>query len=434
MPDQVQLAAESSTQSPWELYSPRERQTFLFVLFLVGTSHNIDRNIIGVLLEQIKAEFQISDTLLGMLSGLSFALVYATLAIPIARWADRGDRKSIITLSLSVWNLMTVCCGLATGFWQLAMARFGVGTGEAGANAPAQSLLADYYPPVERARALGIFLMSSSAGYALGLVLGGYVAQNFGWRAAFLVIGLLGAVLAPLTHICLKEPRRIGKLQVVQNVHESMLVAVRILFAKASYRNILMALVLYFLMSNGAFAFIVSFMIRVHGLSVAQAGASLGIIATISAVIGNLVGGTFADRMARIDISWLGHLSGWGMIALVPVFQLALWSPNLYVAMGLFLLAFTLINGLVPSMFSALHVICGSKRRAVAVAIAYLFANLIGWGLGPVLAGSLSDGFAANVGKAQGLRFALMAVMNVLFLAGWFMLRAAPQLKAEAEA
>jgi predicted MFS family arabinose efflux permease len=403
------------------------------VLFLVGTSNYVDRSIIGVLLEPIKAEFQVSDTMLGLLSGISFALMYATFGIPIARWADRGDRRLVITLSMVVWNIMTGLCGVASGFWQLAAARFGVGLGESGAIPPAQSLLADYYPPEDRARAFGVFGTSSSAGYAIALILGGFLAQNFGWRAAFLAFGLLGMGLAPLTYLVLREPRHASQFAVRSGDYESTRAAVRVLFAKATYRNILVSIVLYFLVAYGALVFIVSVMIRVHGLSVAKAGATFGTIVAVSALIGNLVGGAVADRLARRNLAWLAPFAGWGMIAAMPIFQLALWSPSLVTMIPLLLLAMVLLSGVVPAMYSALHVVCGSKRRALAVAIAFFFANLIGLGLGPVIAGSLSDVLAFNYGPAEGLRYALMIVTNVLALAGWFMLRAVRYLQTDAE-
>jgi MFS family permease len=164
----------------WDLYSGRQRSAYLLVLFLVGTSNYVDRNIIGVLLEPIKREFGVSDTMLGLLSGLSFALFYATLGIPVARWADRGDRRFIITISLTVWSLMTVLCGMAQNFWQLALARVGVGMGEAGAIPPAQSLIADYYPPDRRAKAIGIYMMCSMAGYVID-------AQGKRWSVVMLI-------------------------------------------------------------------------------------------------------------------------------------------------------------------------------------------------------------------------------------------------------
>ena len=418
---------------PWDLYTPRHRRALLFVLFLVSASNYIDRNIIGVLLEQIKTEFHASDTKLGALSGNSFALFYATLGIPVARWADRGDRKLVMTLSLSVWSLMTVLCGLSSTFWQLAAARFGVGAGEAGAIPPAQSLLADYFPPQERARAIGVFMMSSTVGYAVALVLGGWIAQTFGWRTAFMIVGLLGIALTPLTQLVLKEPRRVAQFKTRSENHESTRTAIRSLLGKAAYRNILGAIVGYFLMSYGALVFIVSFMIRAHGLNVAQAGATFGTISAVGAVIGNLGGGALADRLAARDIAWLGRVAGWGMILAMPLYELALLAPTIAVMAPLLLCSTVLLTGVVPPLFSALHVVCGSKRRAISVAVAFFFANLVGLGLGPIIAGSISDTLAGSFGPADGLRCALMIVTAVFLPAGWLMMRAARHLNADAE-
>ena len=174
------------------------------MLFLIGTSNFADRNVIGVLLEPIKAEFGISDASLGLLSGVSFALFYATLGLPVAHWADRGDRRLIITLALGIWTVMTALCGLAQSFWQLVLVRVGVGAGEAGAVPPAQSLIIDYYSPDRRGRAIGIFMLSSTTGYVLGIVIGGWIAEAHGWRAAFLFVGLPRLVLAILARFVLK--------------------------------------------------------------------------------------------------------------------------------------------------------------------------------------------------------------------------------------
>ena len=420
-------------QWPWDLYTRRNRRAFLLVLFLVGASNYVDRNIIGVVLEPIKTEFHVSDTMLGILSGISFALFYATLGIPIARWADRGDRKLVITLSLSLWSLMTALCGLTSTFWQLAAARFGVGAGEAGAIPTAQSLLADYYPPTGRAKAIGVFMMSSSAGYAVALVLGGFVAQNYGWRAAFLLVGLLGIGLAPLTHLVLKEPRQLSQFAMPSTDGESTLAAIRTLFAKPAYRYILGAIVAYFLMAYGALVFIVSFMVRVHGLNIAQAGGTFGTISAIGAIIGNLAGGTFADRLAARDVAWLARLAGWGMIGALPLYELALSASTIAAITPLLLLSTIVLAGVVPPMFSALHMVCGSKRRAISVAVAFFFANLIGLGAGPVIAGSLSDVLSIAYGKADGLRYALMIVMMIFVPGGCLMLRAAQYLNTDAE-
>lgn len=422
-----------SVANPWDLYSGRQRGLFLSVLFMVGTSNYVDRNIIGVLLEPIKQEFHVSDTMLGLLSGISFALFYATLGIPVARWADRGDRRFIITLSLTVWSLMTALCGMAQNFWQLALARVGVGMGEAGAIPPAQSLIADYYPPHGRAKAIGVYMMCAKAGYVLGLVAGGWIAQNYGWRAAFIIVGLPGLLIALLTRFLLKEPRHRAQFAIQAQAQEPVAATFRVLFGKPSYRAVIGAMVLYFLMAYGALVFTTSFMIRAHGLSVAEAGALFGAVSAIGAIIGSLGGGIITDHLAKRDISWIARLPGWGLILAMPAYQAAFMAPNAPMMVAILLIASVLLTGAIPPMFSAMHVVCGGARRAMAVAIAFFFANLIGLGLGPVIAGSLSDWLGQSYGAADGLRYAMMIVMVTFVPSGIFMLRAARTLRSDAE-
>lgn len=433
-------AASASAQSSaprsgatWELYSDRQRTVFLLVLFLISTSNYVDRNIIGVLLEPIKAEFGVSDTMLGLLSGLSFAIFYATLGLPIASWADRGDRRLIITISIGVWSLMTALCGLAQNFWQLALVRVGVGAGEAGAIPPAQSLLAEYFATERRAKALGIFMMSGTAGAVIALAAGGWIAQNLGWRAAFIIVGLPGLVLAIAAGVVLKEPRRLPGLARAQERPESMLAAIRTLLAKPAYLNILAAMVLYFLVAYGALVFSISLMIRAHGLSVAQAGGLFGLVSAVSAIVGSIAGGAIADRLAARDIRWLARLPAWGLVAALPFYELAFMAPNAPAMAAAFLLGGVLLTGAVPPMFAALHIVCGSRRRAMAVAVAFFFANLLGLGLGPLIAGSLSDALARGFGATEGLRYSMMTVMLFFLPTSLFMLRAAKRMVKDAE-
>jgi predicted MFS family arabinose efflux permease len=419
---------------PWDLFPERQRWAFLLVLFLVSTSNYVDRNIIGVLLEPIKREFAVSDTMLGLLTGFSFAVFYATLGIPVARWADRGDRKLIVTMSLAVWSLMTALCGMAQSFWQLAAARIGVGAGEAGALPPAQSLIADYYPPERRGRALGVFMMSSMAGYVLGIVVGGQIAQHWGWRAAFLSVGLPGLALAVLTQAVLREPRRRPEFAVPADGLEPIGASVRALLAKRAFVDILIAMVLYFMMAYGAFVFTVSFMIRVHGVSVGTASAIFGGVSSVTALVGSYLGGAMADRLAKRDIGWLARLPGWGLILACPIYETAFGLPTLAGTVVMLSLGGVLLTGAIPPMFAALHVVCGSRRRAMSVAVVFFFANLIGTGLGPIVAGRLSDTFARSVGPGDGLRYAMMVVMLTFVPSGYFMLRAARGLARDAEA
>lgn len=417
----------------YDLYSKKDRRVLLFVLFLVGTSNYVDRNIISVLLEPIKEEFQISDTMLGLLSGISFAMFYATLGIPVARWADRGDRRFIITLSLAIWSAMTAACGLAHNFWQLALARIGVGAGEAGAIPPAQSLIADYFPPEDRSKALGVFLLCSKAGYVIGLIFGGWVAHYYGWRAAFFVVGLPGLLLALMTRFFLKEPRHHAKFSLRNSKQESIFTTFSNLFKKPSYKNIVCSITIYFFIAYGALIFKTSFLIRTHGLNVAEAGAIVGAMSAIGALVGNIGSGIVTDRLAKRDIAWTARLPGWGLILAFPIFVAAFMAPTVALTAGAFLVANVVLNGVVPPMFSALHAVCGSVRRAMAVAIVFFFANLIGLGSGPVVAGLLSDWLAQSFGPENGLRYALMIIMVTFIPSALFMLRAAKTLHADLE-
>jgi predicted MFS family arabinose efflux permease len=407
---------------PWLLYSGRQRAAFLAILFLVGASNNIDRNILGVLLPQIKSEFLVSDTRLGLLSGITFACFYATLGVPLARWADRGDRKRILSFSLIVWSAMTMSCGLALSFWQLALARIGVGAGEAGAIPPAQSLIADYFPPEGRAGAMGVFMMSSALGYGFALILGGYVAQHFGWRSAFMLVGVAGLLLGPMCLLVLKEPRANFASEGAAEPYHVALVA---MFKAPAYRCILSAIVIYFFAGYGALVFIVSLIMRLFGISVQTAGATFGIISMVAGIVGNLLGGFGANHLAKRSLANLPRTAGWAMIACVPLFELALSRSTMAAMKVPLFLAMLVLNVMVAPLYASLHLTCASNRRATAVAIVLLFANLVGLGLGPFLTGLISDYLEVVHGPAEALRSSLMALFLVVFVGGAFMLRSA---------
>jgi MFS family permease len=418
----------ASAPQPWLAYDASRRRTLLFMLFLISTSSYVDRSVMSVLLEPIKAEFGISDSALGVLTGIAFAASYAVLGLPVASLADRGDRKKLIIVSLGVWSAMTALCGLAASFWQLALARFGVGAGEAGVMPASQSLIADYFAPEERARALGVFMMSSVAGAILGLGVGGAVAGELGWRAAFLICGFAGLPLLLLAPRILHEPRRDSEAS-SRIAAEPLFVAVRSLLARRTYVDLFVAFVLFSMVSQGALAFTVSLIVRLHGYTLAQAGAAFGILSAISAVIGSLVGGLLADRLAARDVRWLGWLPAIAMIVAMPALMVgfAAHSANVLLA-GLFL-GTVLIFGMAPPLFAALHRVCGSQRRAMAVAIVFFGGSLVGLGLGPVMTGVLSDALARIHGAAEGLRYAMMVALTLLPIGGIFMLRAARSIR-----
>jgi MFS family permease len=386
-------------------------------LFLVSTSNYLDRNLISVLLEPIKREFNVSDTLLGLLGGFCFSIFYAVFGMPVARWADRGNRRTIISLALAIWSLMTLCCGLAQNFVQLAIARVGVGAGEAGAIPPAQSLIADYFSPQHRATAIAIFTAASTAGYLLGFGFGGYVAATHGWRTAFLIAGAPGLLLAIITRLTLSEPRLQRGFNIAHDNRESVGETLRALLTKRSFLYAWVGCVLYFFVAYGALIFVPSFLIRTLHVSLAQVSVDVGSLSAIGSVVGTLGGGWIADCLARRDVRWLAWLPALVLVVTCPVQMVALSvnSFSLYLELS-FVGGVLLLAGL-PPVFSAIHAVCGSRRRATAIAIVLFSATLIGGGFGPLISGAISDSLTARYG-AEGLRYALISMMPLLAASG----------------
>lgn len=328
---------------------------------------------------------------------------------------------------------MTALCGLAQNFWQLVLARVGVGIGEAGAIPPSQSLLADYYPPQRRAKALGFLLMSSMVGYMLGLVLGGWVAQHYGWRMAFIVVGLPGLALAVLAGMVLHEPRTLPQYAVRHSDRIGISTSIRELLAKPAYRCILAAMTLYFIIAYGAVTFKASFLVRVHQMSIAEVGMLIGSTSVTGALVGNIAGGYLADRLANFDVRWFARIPAIGLLVLFPIYMGVFLVDDRIALIVLLLVGSALLMGVVPPIFSAMHLVCGSRRRAMAVAVVGFCGNLIGLGLGPVFTGFMSDHFAVRLGEAEGLRQALLIVLVALLPSSYFMFRAQKNLLRDSE-
>jgi predicted MFS family arabinose efflux permease len=276
-------------------------------------------------------------------------------------------------------------------------------------------------------------MMSAMAGYVLGIVVGGQIAEHWGWRNAYLAVGAPGLALAVITQLVLKEPRHRPEFAIAKSHIEPLGAAIRALFAKPAFVDLLIAIVLYFMMAYGAFVFTVSFLIRVHGATVGTASAIFGTISSVTALVGSYLGGSVADRLAKRDIGWLARLPGWGLILACPIYETAFGLPTLAGAVVMLSFGGIFLTGAIPAMFAALHVVCGSRRRAMSVAVIFFFANLIGTGFGPIVTGRLSDTFARSVGPGDGLRFAMMVVMLTFVPSGYFLLRASKRLARDAE-
>lgn len=423
---------EGVASASWTQYAPARRWSFLAILFLVSFSNYVDRQVMSVLIEPIKHEFGVSDTMMGLLTGFAFAATYAVLGIPVARWSDRGDRRFVITLSLAVWSVATMACGVAPTFSLLVLARVVVGVGEAGALPPAQSLIADYFPPHQRTRALAIFMASSTLGYLVAFVGGARLAADYGWRMALIVLGAPGLLLCLMTGFGLREPRRaLGNMMTLPS--ESFVETLRALAAKRSFVLLVLAMVSYFLVAYGAMTWLPAYMKRVLQLDLARIGGTFGLVNAGAMLVGTVGGGAIADVLAKRDPLWLVRFPSLVLIAVLPAYELALTTGSF----ALFLTG-VFIGGLafgtaVPAMFSALHQVCGSARRATAVAVAFFFSNLLGLGFGPLITGALSDHFTSLHGPV-GLRYALMFAYGFLIPAGALLWLSAVTMTADTEA
>lgn len=405
----------------------------LGVLFLVSTISNVDRQIMTVAIEPIKAEFHATDTQMGLLTGLAFALFYATLGLPIARLADRGNRKLIIAVSITFWSIMTALCGGAQNFTQLFLARLAVGVGEAGALPTSQSLIADYFPPETRGRAIGIFAMAGVAGYAGALIGGSQIASRFGWHVMFVAFGTPSLLIAILVYLTLREPRVFLPRSTRPADDERLGQAVAELIRKPSFLWQVAGATFYGVVSYGAVIFVVSHLVRSFSMSLAGAGAIFGAISTVTAIAGGLAGGYLSDRLSRRSVAAVPVLTGALMIAALPAYLVALLTHDFAVLVIAMLIGGSLIFGAGPSLFAGIHIVCGSRRRATAIALLYFMMNSIGLGGGPALTGILSDAFGAAYGSAMGLRIAMLTAFAFLLPGGACFLAACRAMRSDAE-
>lgn len=417
-------------QAPWTLYSPRRRWGLLSILFLVTTWNYFDYYVISIVLDPIKKEFQVSDTMLGMLSGFAFATVYAFAALPVARWADRGNRRTIITVTLSAWSLMTALCGLTQSFGQLLLARLGVALAEPGGAPPAQSLTADYFPPERRATAISVLLQGGSAmGYGVGIACGGYIAAKYGWRITFLLAGAPGVLLAVASHFTLAEPRQTLGFPAAASRSERAIQSIAILGRKRSFVFTVTGITFYALFAYGTSVFLPTFMIRSLHATLAQVSITWGIAVTVAMIVGALIGGPLADWLSRTNVRWYAWLPCLMFGLGCPAYWLTLSAPDLWTFILVDFPSEVILAVGFSVSFAAIHPVCGNARRASAVALVYFCVMFIGCGIGPLMAGAISDALTPTYGD-NGIRYAALAMVLFLIPASFAMFlagRAMPQ-------
>jgi MFS family permease len=388
------------TQSP---ATPRYTWYVVFVCFLVYTVNFVDRMVLNILLPAIKADLQLSDTQLGLLSGTVFGLFYATLGIPIGRLADRHSRRNIIAICIAVWSAMTALCGTAHGFVQLLIFRTGVGVGEAGGSPPAISLISDYVPPARRATALALFSMGVPTGFAIGYLSGGYLLQYFDWRQAFYIVGLPGLLVAALVWLTVREPQRDPEREIP---------AIRVVFThlwqRRSFRHLSFASGLYAFAGYSAGSWMPSFLDRSHGLTPVQQGQASALIIALGAGLGTFFGGVIADRWAKRDRRAYALLPAITMALAVP-FAYAYLVENTALAITLALMPALLGQMYQAPAFAATQSLGTPTMRVSTAAILFFMINIIGLACGPVFTGYLSDTLQPRFGD-DSLGYALAAV------------------------
>ena len=382
----------------------------LFMLTLVYAFNFVDRQILVILQEPIKNDMGLSDAQLGLLSGFSFAVVYVIAGLPIAYWADRSNRRNIIAAALTVWSGMTALSGLAQNYSQLLLARVGVGIGEAGGSPPAHSMISDYYPPEKRGTALAIYSTGVHVGIVLGFIVGGVISQAYGWRMAFMAVGIPGVLFALVFFLTVKEPRRGRWESSAEAAYKpTMRETIQLLSSFRSFWYLAAATGLTSFAGYGNGNFAPSYLIRNHGFSVGEVGVVLAIFGGGGGLLGTFLGGFLADRLGVGDKRWyLWVPTIAGCLAVPMAFPYLLLDNTTVVIASLFLVSITLNTYLGPCLAIS-HSLVPPAMRALTSAILFLVLNMIGLGLGPLTVGVLSDFYAAYFGD-DNLRYAMLTV------------------------
>lgn len=399
-------AAGAAAGTP--LRDARYARYVLGVLLVVYIFNFIDRIILGVLAPLIKAELQFSDTQLGLLGGTAFALFYTALGVPIGWLADRRGRVWIMTTALAVWSAFTAVCGLAQSFVQLFLARVGVGVGEAGGVAPAYSLIADYFPPGQRARALAVYAFGIPIGSATGLLFGGYIAARVNWRVAFIVVGLAGLLLTPLLRLTVREPPRGGLDPAASVVPATPAAVLRHLAGKPAFWGVSLAAASSSIMGYGLLFWMPSFLVRSYHLSLSQAAAQLGAIILVGGSAGVWLGGWLADRIGRHNRAAYALIPAASLLLSVPFYVAGVWLKPPGWGIAWFLVPTALGLTWLGPLTSAVQQLVPASMRTTASAILLFIVNLIGLGVGAVVIGALSDRLTFRYGP-DGLGYAILA-------------------------
>lgn len=407
---------------------PRAYKHYLLVVLTVILLFNyVDRLALGVMLQDIKLEFDLSDTQLGFLSGIAFAFFYSVMGIPIARWADRGNRVTIIWFTALLWSIAVASCGVATTFVQLLLIRIVVAVGEAGCTPPAYSLMADYFSRAERPRAAAIYGLAGTLSAVVGYMVAGWLNELYGWRVTFMLLGLPGLLLAALARFTLREPRLETRSREVHatitvtapTLREVYLTLVR----NATFRHLLLCLSVMSFFMYGIGQWHAPFFIRSYGLETGQIGTWLTVVWGLGGLAGAYLGGELASRHAAHNEPLQLRAMAVAVTVAGVLTLFVYLSPNAYLAftlMGVAAIGLTSCNG---PLFATIQTLVPERMRAMSIALVFFFANLIGAGLGPLATGVISDFLLPWAGE-ESLRYALLCLAPGYFWVAWHAWRA----------
>ena len=400
-----------STSDATEFRASKPYTTYvLVVLATINLLCFVDRLMLSVLLEPIKKDLGLSDVQLGLMTGVAFALFYATVGIPVARLADRKSRVMIVSIATALWSLMTVMTGFANSFTQMLLARFGVGVGEAGCLPPGHSLLSDYYPPQRRAFAIGMFMLGGGVGTMLGQILAGVIGAKYGWRWAFFVLGAPGLIVALVTILSVREPPKgrfegQSKVDVKLNNFRS---AVTTLFGRRTYVHILIAYALSNFALYGLMNWLPTFFVRSYGLSLSEVGMAVGLACGGGAMVGMALGSVLAPKLVARDRRWETWMPAISHGLCLPLFLSMLSVQSLTAALVIGFFAMLSATFGIGAGLSCVQSCAEPNLRATAMSLVMFCSALIGMGGGPLVVGVLSDQFTP-IWLDSGLRVALVA-------------------------
>jgi len=431
-PGSVSVRSEHSPPDAAQPTHSRYRYVVVAILVLVYTVNFLDRQIMALLVQPIGKDLALTDTQLGLLSGLAFAIFYATLGVPVARLADRFSRVHVIAIACTLWSGFTMACGLANNFIQLALSRMGVGVGEAGGAPPSYSLISDYFPPAERGLAMSLFSLGIPLGATLGTAFGALIADAYGWRTAFFVAGAPGLVLTLLLLLVVKEPVR-GRLDASVSPHENVSLprALAKFFANPILRCTATSSALSAVVAYGSSAWVPTYLIRVRGMSMGEIALWYSVVNGVTLAAGIFLSGWLADRLAHRHAGSYALVPALLVLLSLPFYAGFLLAPSWPLALILFALPGLTFNMYLPPALSVIQNAVHPNERSTAGAIHLLALNLVGLGVGPLLVGFISDHLAARQGETS-LAWGLAALIPVSLAAIFFLFRGARLLSRRA--